>query len=88
MDEKQRETFYREIADVCAKYKIQGLSGIYFEGDSDNYGFVKCTDLTDFRMKFVVEHISKLLEQWSHEIHKGDSLGSVRVLSNENKMKN
>jgi hypothetical protein len=88
MDEKQRETFCREIADVCSKYKIQGLSGIYFEGDADNYGFIKCSDLTDFRMKHIVEEISKMLEMWSGDIHKGESLGSIRVMSNENKTKN
>ena len=67
MVNKEIEQFYRDIADVCLKYKISGIAGVWFSGEGhDEFGQLAFYDVTT-EMKTVVQMITEKYELWAGE---------------------
>lgn len=72
------QNFYREIGQVCQKYGVSTLVGIWFEGSAgDHYGFIKNHDITDTRMGLISTAIAEKLGQWADSIHEGPQTGYI-----------
>jgi hypothetical protein len=60
--------FYREIGGVCKKYNMSALVGVWFSGRGhDELGKMMFWDLSDTRMKAIVEAIAAKYEAWAKE---------------------
>lgn len=66
MTNDQIKAFYREIGDVCRKYKMSALAGVWFSGEgNDEFGQLQFWDVSDTRMRLIVEDLSEKYEYWA-----------------------
>ena len=71
MTNDEIKNFYREIADVCLKYKMNGLVGTWFSGEGhDEMGQIQFWEPTSTQMKLIIMGISEKYLQWRGEVFK------------------
>lgn len=76
MTQEQITNFYAEMAAVCAKYGVEGMAGMWFSGNSDDYGFFHGYYTgPETATGRVCRLISEKLEGWADNIHKGPQKG-------------
>ncbi len=91
MSNEEIKAFYREIGEVCRKHKLSGLAGVWFSGAGhDEFGQLLFWDVTNTRMKLIVEDLSEKYQYWAkHTVgHIKRPLGSIRELSQDDDDKN
>jgi hypothetical protein len=64
--------FHRELADLCLKFDIAGLAGVWF-GCDEEMGRLEFADVGDLRMKFLIPVIARKWENFlsDHDIKQG-----------------
>lgn len=88
MKNDEIKSFYREISDVCRKYDIAGFAGVWFSGAGhEEFGQIKNWDVTDHRMKAIMDMIAEKYERWAKETvgHVGRPLGEIREVRGRGK---
>lgn len=86
MTEAQIKAFYKDLGEIVSKHKMSGLAGVWFSGEGhDEMGQLKFWDISDFRMKWVIEDIADKYERWAkHTIgHVPQHLGSIHDVSGD-----
>lgn len=78
MTEKQVRQFHRELADLCLKFDVTGLAGVWF-GSDESMGRLEFASLGDMRMKYVIPVISRKWEAFlnDHDIKHPPATGVI-----------
>jgi hypothetical protein len=75
--------FYREIGDVCIKYNISGITGVWFSGEgNDEFGGLQYHDVNDSRMGLIIQAISGMYAEWARVAlnHVPKPIGSIHEI--------
>ena len=86
MTNEEIKQFYRDISDVCKKYKMNGVTGIWFSGNGhDEFGSIEYWDMTDSRMRAVITFISEKYQRWAKDAfgHIPKPIGQIREVRSD-----
>lgn len=71
MSPDEIRAFYQAIGEVCNRFNIQGVSGVWF-GEGEEWGKMIFWAATETRMKVVVQALADKFEEFQREIGAGN----------------
>jgi len=89
MTDDQIRTFYRDIAEVCAKHKMGCMVGMWYSGKGhEEHGIIECSDITDTQMRQFAVLLHGVMDAWKEGIKPTPKLGKIHEVRGDPDEKN